>query len=149
MSEVKNAPHLYEKDNKMNKTTKRPLNLFFIEMIIALLFFSISGTVILTVFAGADRKSRQSEMLESVIVFSESIAEVYSENGNADEAIKLVISECGGLDENITLLKNEEKKHSSAGTFSKLTLTFSDGDREIYRFTCAAYVQNGGNDEQI
>ena len=148
MSAVKQAPHLYEKENKMNKSTKRPLNLFFIEMIIALLFFSISGAVILSVFAGADRKSRQSEVLESVIVLSQSIAEVYSENGNADETIKIVTNECGGLNENITLTKYEEKTQSEAGILSKLTVTFSEDKREIYRFTCAAYIQNGGNNEQ-
>ena len=132
----------------MKKSTKRPLNLFFIEMIIALLFFSISGAVILSVFAGADRKSRQSEMLESVIVFSQSIAEVYSESGNADETIALVTSECGKLDESITLSKFEEKTQGESGTFSKLTVAFAEGDREIYRFTCASYIQNGGSNEQ-
>ena len=69
----------------MKKSTERPLNLFFIEMIISLLFFSISGAVILSVFAGADKKSRAGETLESIIVFSQSVAEVYSLNGDYDE----------------------------------------------------------------
>lgn len=149
MSAVKKAPLLCKKDGKMNKITKRPLNLFFIEMIIALLFFSISGAVILSVFAGADRKSRESETLERVIVFSQSIAEVYSENGNAEETIRLVTSECGSLDESITLSSSEEKIDSSAGTLSRLTVTFTENDTEIYRFTCAAYIQHGGANERI
>lgn len=142
-------PRLCEKENKMNKSTKRPLNLFFIEVIIALLFFSISGAVILTVFAGADKKSRQSEVLESVIIRAQSIAEVYSLSGNSEEAIEFVTRECGALDDNIRLSKSEEKTEKSEGTFSRLTLTFSDKDGEIYTFTCSAYVRNGGNDEQI
>lgn len=132
----------------MNISNKRPLNLFFIEIIIALLFFSISGAVILSVFAGADRRSHKSELLESVIVFSQSVAEVYAVNGNADETLKTVERECGGLDESIMLSKYEEKTENSAGTLSKLTLTFTENGEEIYQFTCSAYIQNGGNDEQ-
>ncbi len=132
----------------MKRSTKRPLNLFFIEMIISLLFFSISGAVILSVFAGADKKSRAGETLENVIVFSQSVAEVYSLNGDYDETMKIVTSECGKLDDKIIITKDEEKSENAAGTFSKLTLIFTENGRRIYDFTCAAYVKNGGSDER-
>lgn len=132
----------------MNISNKRPLNLFFIEIIIALLFFSISGAVILSVFAGADRRSHKSELLESVMVYSQSIAEVYAVSGNADETLKTVEKECGRLDESIALSKFEEKTENTAGTLSKLTLRFTENGEEIYKFTCSAYIQNGGNNEQ-
>ena len=129
------------------KTTKHPLNLFFIEIIIALLFFSISGAVIMTVFAGAEKKTRQSEMLEDAIVFAQSVAEVYSLNANADSSIKTVTDECGALNEKITLKKSEQKTNVAAGTLSELTLIFSESGKVIYEFRCSAYLQNGGGNE--
>ncbi len=129
----------------MNRHEKRPLNLFFIEIIIALLFFSISGAVILSVFAGADKKSHDGEILESVIMFSQSVAEVYSLNGDADEAVRIVTEQCGKLDESIVLSKSEEIEESPSGTFSKLFLEFKNNEKVIYSFACAAYIQNGGS----
>ena len=74
----------------VNKGVRRPINLFLAEIIIALLFFSISGAVILQVFAAADIKSRKSGELESVIICAQTLAEAYSESGNIVTAAKIV-----------------------------------------------------------
>ena len=67
---------------------RKPVNLFFIEIIISLLFFSISGAVIMKVFAAADAKTRRSGLLEEVVITAQSIAELYSCDGDVDAAVK-------------------------------------------------------------
>ena len=137
---------------------KRPLNLFFAEMIIALLFFSISGAVILKVFSSADMKSRDSARLERVIVTAQSIAEAYSESGDFDAAARLVLGDGISVEQlygsghvtvsiedgSVELLALESWRNTNAGKLSELTMTFNADDKEIYSLTCSAYIRNGG-----
>lgn len=139
--------------NLKSKSIRRPVNLFFIEIIIALLFFSISGVVILKMFAQADSKSRYSAELENVIVYAQSLAEVYSECGNAEQAAKVVWDEltvtkdgnCTQINpagEGFILKAYEEQKPTDAGTISKLHMEFLADEKEIYTLDCSAYISN-------
>lgn len=141
---------------------KRPLNLFFAEMIISLLFFSISGAVILKVFSSADMKSRDSARLERVIITAQSIAEAYSESGDFNKAAELVLGGDLVVEESITLLAgsttttasfengsvslqaHESSRTMGAGELSDLTMTFTADGGEIYSLTCSAYIRSGG-----
>lgn len=139
---------------------RRPINLFFAEIIIALLFFSISGAVIIKVFASADMKSQQSARLERVMIIAQSIAEAYSESGDfrgaADLSLGgLVIEEQevvnGGTSTTLSLENgsvrlqaNESSSLTGAGELSELTMTFTANDEEIYSLSCSAYIRNGG-----
>lgn len=72
------------------------LNLFFVEMIIVLMFFSIASAVILNAFAASGRLSRESGRLERMSFCAQSAAEIFSETGSLSEtAEKLFGAEIG------------------------------------------------------
>ncbi len=136
---------------------KKPSNLFLVEMIIAILFFSISGAVILNVFAAADGKMRRSETGDSAVLCAQSCAEAYSLKGSADEMAEIIfwnfeVLENGSLsislDERcmpssegaITLIISESGEDSAAGTLKTAELVFIKNSEEIGRFVCSAYV---------
>lgn len=136
---------------------RRPINLFFTEIIIALLFFSISGAVILKVFSSADLKSRESARLERVIVFAQSFAEAYSESGSVSKSAELVLGKGYSVGEDnadgtVLLLENgsvnmrtvENRTMTGAGELSELTMTFTAEGGEIYSLNCSAYIRSGG-----
>ena len=146
---------------------RRPINLFFTELIIALLFFSISGAVILNVFVTADKRSRSNAEKENAMICAQSIAEVYSETGNADEALKTVFSQLPEFDENIgaytmrldsycrpaadgkMIMSAEEKREKTAsGVLSDLTVSFSNGEEELFLLVCSAYIPDGGEADE-
>lgn len=138
---------------------RRPINLFFVEIIIALLFFSISGAVIIKVFAAADKKSQNNALLENVIILAQSVAEAYSETGDFGEAAELVFGEDIIVKESSSLnnaaafslengklnLSAEEKSLSTdAGVLKELSMTFSENGESIYSLDCSSYIKNGG-----
>lgn len=147
---------------------RRPINLFFAEIIIALLFFSISGAVIIKVFASAEMKSQQSARLERIMIIAQSIAEAYSESGYFRASAEivlgddLVIEDCitlvGGGGSTITTASFENgsvhlRAHESghfmgAGEIYDLTMTFTVNDEEIYSLECSAYIRNGGEPDE-
>ncbi len=145
----------------------RPVNLFFTEIILALLFFSISAAVILKIFASADRLSRVSSEKENAMICAQSIAESYSQCGDVGDALKTVFSETadfaesGGeytllLDEKcklsayggVQLKLSEDREKTTAGVLSRLTLTFETENEELYSLDCSAYIPSGGADDE-
>lgn len=143
---------------KTTGTKRRPVNLFFTELIIALLFFSISGAVILKLFAAADKKTRENARKERAIICAQSIAEAYSELGDTEQAFKAVFSEnvkpeeTGGgfsirLDGNFTpapdggvVLKiSELREKTASGELTTLTISFDSESGELYSLVCSAY----------
>lgn len=133
------------------KASRKPINLFFIEIIISLLVFSVSGAVILKVFATADAKSRKSAMLENVVIMAQSIAEVYSQCADASEAVGTVLGTSERLDlsavsiENgkVTLSLSEKRTDTGAGELCELTMRFTVNGEEFYTLDCSAYVSGG------
>lgn len=136
---------------------KKPSNLFLVEMIIAMLFFSVSGAVILNVFAVADGKMRRSEAGDSAMICAQSCAEAYSLKGSAAEMAELVFGDyttredgalCVTLDERcrpseeggITLIISEAEEDTAAGALRTAELVFMREDKELRRFSCSAYV---------
>ena len=145
---------------------RRPINLFFAEIIIALLFFSVSGAVIIKVFATADMKSQQSARLERVIILAQSIAEAYSESGDFNLAAELVfgddlvVEKPAAADSNIGeatlsiengsvyLRAHESRVFTDAGELSNLTVIFTANEDEIYSLECSAYIRNRGEPDE-
>lgn len=144
---------------KATNTKRRPVNLFFTELIIALLFFSISGAVILKLFAAADRRTRENAQKERAIICAQSIAEAYSELGNAEAALKTVFSESARFDEGqdgisirldgnltpaldggVVLKAAEQREKTVSGELSTLTVNFSSEKGELYELVCTAYL---------
>ncbi len=135
-----------------HKGSRRPINLFFAEIIIALLFFSISGAVILRVFAAADEKSRRSARLENVIIYAQSLAELYSETGDIEKCAEMVWDKAVVRentpehisiylpDEKTTFDAYEQSEKTAAGELSELKMVFTAEGSEIYTLTCTAYI---------
>ena len=137
---------------KYEKSCKRkPVNLFFIEIIIALLFFSISGAVIMKVFAVADAKSRRSALLEEVMVVAQSIAESYSCSGDVNAAVRDAAGitayedlSAVPLDRGTVIMSVRESRESSgAGELCGLSIEFTMEGSEIYSLICSAYFPGG------
>lgn len=140
---------------------KRPINLFFVEIIIALLFFSISGAVIIKVFAAADKKSQNNARLENVIILAQSVAEAYSGTGDFGEAVKLAFGEAVIVKENsssdnaaafslengkLNLSAEEKSLSTDAGILKELSMIFSENGESIYSLDCSSYIKNGGTE---
>ena len=146
---------------------RRPINLFFTELIIALLFFSISGAVILRVFASADRRSRANAEKENAMICAQSIAETYSETGNANEAFMTVFSQVPEFDEDngvytisldsycrpaadgkIVMSAGEAREKTDSGEFSELSISFTNSEKELFSLVCSAYRPDGGDADE-
>ena len=131
------------------------MNLFLIEIIIALLFFSISGAVIMKVFAVADAKSRRSALLEEVMVVAQSIAEIYSSDGDAGAAVKEAAGVTAYEDLSAVPLNGgkvmmsvqESREDSGAGELCSLSIEFTMEGSEIYSLDCSVYFPGGETDE--
>lgn len=136
---------------------KKPSNLFLVEMIIAMLFFSISGAVILNVFAAADGKMRRSGTGDGAVLCAQSCAEAYSLKGNVREMVELVFGDFEtaadgslrvALDDRcrpsaegaLTLVISESGEDSAAGTLKTAELVFMRDNEELGRFSCSAYI---------
>lgn len=133
-----------------------------IEMIASLAFFSISGAIILQVFAAAYRRSGENSARESAILCAQSVAEAYSVSGSAAQACERVFGsfpreENGGyvvlLDNDctpdfaspqITLTMSETRSATEAGELSELTLHFTAESGELFSMSCSAYTPKGG-----
>lgn len=133
-----------------------------VEMIVSLAFFSVSGAIILQVFAAAHRRSSENSARDSAILCAQSVAEAYSVSGSAGSACERVFGtlpreENGGyvmlLDSGclpdftspqITLTMTEARSDSAAGEFSELTLNFTMESGELFSMSCSAYTPKGG-----
>lgn len=149
------------------KAEMQPANLFFLELLIVLLFFSLSAAIILQVFVAADRKQRTGEMTESAIVCAQSLAECYSVTGDIEEAVLRVLGSEATLEEGTVIislndelipaedgvidlvLTQKESRVSEAGVLSYLDIEFRHGEEQLFAMECSAYVPyiGGGTDE--
>ena len=127
------------------KTNRKTNHLLFAEMIIALLFFIISFTVIIRVFAGADNLEREERRREKAELLAQSAAEAYSVSGDAawaaEQALGCAVVIANGrceltLDESfapsdsgeITLILEEERSEPVVvGCYSELSMSFRHG----------------------
>lgn len=144
---------------KTTGTKRRPVNLFFTELIIALLFFSISGAVILKLFAAADKKTRENARMERAIICAQSIAEAYSELGDTEQVLKTVFSDgvkleetadgfsirldgnlTPALDGGVVLNASEQREKTASGELSTLNVSFDSENGELYSLVCTAYI---------
>ncbi len=130
------------------------LNLFFVEMIIVLMFFSIASAVILNAFAASGRLSRESGRLERMSFCAQSAAEIFSETGNLPQTLEKLFGsnsydirsgdlEGSGYDFQVRLPLTEECAYSpenaelymlvsvsgeEPGGLSEMQIVFTDGN---------------------
>lgn len=144
-------------------------NLFFLEMIIVLLFFSIASAVILNVFAASDGLAKKSKRTESMVFCAQSAAEIFSKTGNLSQTVeelfgdgsaeilhmdgedgkyfsevKLPLTEsCGFSPQSpeIFLTLSETAEQFDGGTLKTLYIKFEDTDnKELYQITSGACI---------
>lgn len=147
------------------------LNLFFMEMIIVLFFFSIASAVILNAFAASDRLSRESRRLERMTFCAQSAAEIFSETGSLPETLEKLFGsnsydissadledgvyfsevkvplteECAYNPENAELYMLVSVYSEEPGGLSEMEIFFIDGDsRALYYITAGAYLPEKG-----
>ncbi len=145
------------------KARMKPANLFFVELIIILLFFSFSAAVILSIFAAADYRQQHSDLVEKALIYTQSLSEAFSVTGDFNEAAEIVFGENSGsfsgntaeirLDsemkpnENggITLSVFQRDAETKAGRLSCLEIEFrTSGERLFSPVICEAYFPNKG-----
>lgn len=146
--------------NTGRKSELRHSNLFFIELMLVLVFFSISAAVILQLFVAADNRQKQSNRIEMAVICAQSVAEAFSVSGQLSESIGMVFEgvnlpatedlyrfeiKLGGdfkpaVDGNIMLKLSENETLTQAGTLSRLEMTFEYKEEEFYTIGCAAYT---------
>lgn len=140
----------------------RQSNLFFIELIIVLLFFSLSAAVILRLFAYADMREHKGRLTEDTIICAQSLAEAFSVCGSLSRTSETVFGETEVSDEKAELMLDDslkpsnngkillslstEKSETAAGILSYLNMTFSENGEEIYSLRCASYKENKGGE---
>lgn len=130
-------------------------NLFFMEMIIVLLFFSIASAVILRSFASADRLAEESRQTESISFFAQSAAEIYNADADISRTAEKLVSDgfCvyGGasgpssatllMDNDVKLEMSETPEEYDGGCLKILEMEFTDEQGNvIYRFRTGAYI---------
>ncbi|MBD5139528.1 MAG: hypothetical protein HDT24_09490 [Ruminococcus sp.] len=148
------------------------LNLFLMEMIIVLFFFSIASAVILNAFAASDRLSRESGRLERMSFCAQSAAEIFSETGSLSETLEKLFGsnsyeilnidfEGGGYASEVKLPLTEECAYSPENAelymlvsveseepegLSEMHIVFTDGsDGEVlYEIIAGAYLPKKG-----
>lgn len=150
-------------DKIKSGTGIRPANLFFIELIIVLLFFSFSAAVILQIFAAADERQDNSDVVEKAVICSQSLAEAFSVTGNFAEASSIVFGEgMGKFDENwaeirldsgmkpndngeVILYMNQLSQKSEAGVLERLSFEFRTTEGQLIpQIICEAYFPDEG-----
>ena len=129
------------------------LNLFFVEMIIVLLFFSIAAAVVLRSFAGSYKLAKESRETEKMAFLSQSAAEIYSETASLSETAEMLLSDRSfkaqqelskvtfPMDGGITVTLSESSEEYDGGTLKTLKIVFQSGSGEVlYETESGAYV---------
>lgn len=149
-------------------------NLFFLEMIIVLLFFSIAAAVILRSFAASDKLARSSRRLENMAFCAQSVAEIYSETGSMRDTAETLFGDGNWQILNIDMQEGyaatltvpmtsgceyspqstelfmemaESSEEYAGGNLRTLTVSFEDEDGEVlYKITAGAYIPSEDGD---
>ncbi len=145
------------------------MNLFFIELIIVLVFLSISGTVVLKLFSSADLLAERTRLTEHAIMDVQSLAELYAVEGDMVKAADRLygsnwaeVTSDGKcmicLDEEMRPLftpdardnygrlyieMSEQRTRGKCGTYCEMdarVVLLSDGGGEVYSQTSSTYI---------
>lgn len=142
------------------KFINRASNLFFVEIIIVLLFFCLSGTIVMRAFAAAQLQAQKSSIQENIDLCAQSLAEAFSQYGSMEEAASAVFGKdlaadqtgsceiyidqncriTASSEEYIKLILSQSNTETNAGSLNELTMYFSYNGEELFRLTCSAYL---------
>lgn len=137
------------------------LNLFLLEMIIVLLFFSIASAVILKAFVAADRMSAENMRLERMAFCAQSAAEIFSETGDIAETAEILFEidserfegatridipldeKCGYsyLKDASLFMTMKITESEYEGRFKAMNISFTDDEGNmLYEINAASYI---------
>ena len=125
-------------------------NILLIELLIVILFFSLSQVVMVRVFASAHEKSRDSVMLRHAMMACEDIAEQLSVSEEPDVTLlKLNFNGEDGSyirceDKGFDLYVDCHREEQEAGTLLCSTVTAQKDDKEILSLPVTLYVPKEG-----
>lgn len=136
----------------MNKTSKP--NSMLIELVIVLLFFSLSAAVILQLFFAAHNASVRASVDSSALMMAEDVAERFSVSDLTADAF-LAADGWTMQDDHFTRDVTEQKRTlrftantasepAAAGTLETMSLTVTDGDTEIVTLPIVRYTPEEG-----
>lgn len=121
-------------------------NMLLIELTIVILFFSISQLAVARIFAAADQKARQSDLLSVALLSAEDTAEglacqedpeaALRRWGFAEENGQYVRSDERGFD----LLVSVEKQAWTAGKLLQIEIVAREEGRELFRLPVDRYL---------
>ena len=160
--------------NELKKVRRKiPVNLFFLELIIVLLFFSVSGAVVLRMFASADVLSEKSSLTERAVMNVQSLSEIYAADGNMkaaadklfgkdrytyepngsisvcldEDMIPLILDEIKAQSGRVEIDLSERRTRGACGELCELSASvrlLADGGREIYSQVSSVYIPDTG-----
>ncbi len=120
-------------------------NILLLELLVVILFFMISATVIVELFATARQKSIHAEAVNEAMLQAENIAERLYAGGTAEEEL----SAFGFREENemwildadrYTLQAVITEETAEAGTLRTVTLTALKGEEQLTQLPAVRYV---------
>lgn len=121
-------------------------NTLLIELIIVLLFFALSQTVVVSMFAASHEKAERSSLLSASLMFSESLAERLSTEEKPDAALlemgfaggegEYAYTDSRGFDVEVSM-RREEKP---AGEMLYITITASGNGEELVTLPVQQYL---------
>ena len=127
------------------KYRKTPMNLFFIELLIVLLFMTFAGAIVLNMFVMADRKAVRSAVYEQALTDVQSFSEIYALTGDLKASADRVYGrECltAGADGSFTAVLDEDNKPlitpEGREAYGRLTVRFSETAEET---VCGRYSE--------
>lgn len=121
-------------------------NMLLIELVFTLLFFSLSMMIILQVFASAQQKSADSEMLHEALTMARDVAEQLSVEDDPD-ALLISLGFTGGDGaysyggaEGYDISVAVRREERAAGTLTEATLTAQSAGRTLFELPAARYA---------
>ena len=129
---------------------RRKPNAMLIELVIVILFFAISASIILQLFVAAHDRSVQSDVENTAVLTAEDIVERFAASSLGADAF---FEDLGWIEEpngyglqtsvdghTLRLVSTGSTEDTTAGTLDDLTLTIYDSDREVVSLPMVRYT---------
>lgn len=112
----------------MRRAVRGRANAFLIEMIIVVLLFALSSTVVLVLFTKAHERSEQSIVLNESMLLLESTAEVIRAGNDAKATFLLAYPQAQSTTDGLLVRVNALGEQQAQGEYTiELSLTYEDG----------------------
>lgn len=142
------------------KSKKPPhhISAFFIEIILVLLFFCISMSVLISVFAKSFNQNAQADRINSAVMTSSSFCELFSSEGDTDKCIDTLFQNMTKESQDNTIILRDTQSDkitkalittseivSDAGTLKKAHLMLYYKDTLVSETNSSFYEKKGGS----